>query len=226
MQNSPKSCWGCGQPLVFRIIKGKNGNHCIPFLAKNANVQHSCPKPAKRLPVFLPAMLDCSEKIKCECGAPVYRVPARNEMAQFDFALQFDATSWPWKVHQCGFLPGIWDCNIQSLTNDCHDENLPGPYRLVIIVCVKKIAGSDPLYLFALKGVDEERECSYYRSPKALSTSVLPLLCGSLAVSCGEGDKQKLLINKKNKNILLAWDSKGSSESMLQSSWWEKQTPA
>ncbi len=129
-------------------------------------------------------------------------MPTRNEMEQFDYALQFDRLLWPWKVHDCGLLPGIWDYRVRSLTDECAKSLLPEPYLLVTIVCLKLIAGGEPLHLVALKSVSGKRFCSFF-------AGVAQAVAGDLSVLCGSGAGQRLLINSNNTNHILAWDGQG-----------------
>ena len=75
-------------------------------------------------------MQDCKEQVEClfcHNKQKVYRIPARNEIKQFDYALQFEQVTWPWKVHNCGFLPGIWDYKLENLQKECSKGHLLFP---------------------------------------------------------------------------------------------------
>jgi hypothetical protein len=100
-----KNCRGYGQPLIFKTM---GFEQVLAFHAKHLT-PHSCSKNPKLPSVFLPAIEDFGEKViflLCEKES-IYQVPARNQMQQFDFTLQLKQTAWPWKVHDCEFLPGI-----------------------------------------------------------------------------------------------------------------------
>jgi hypothetical protein len=141
----------------------------------------------------------------------VYQIPARNEMSQFGYALQFNQVSAKFEVHDCGLLPGIWDYRLRSLDAERRILKLPKAQRLVSIVSSKRILGPDRLHLIALKGVAGRKSCSFFvgdGTPK----------CGDLAVLCGRGDEQRLLINAesttKSANHLLAWAAPGDSANL------------
>ena len=220
MLNEPKDCWRCGQPLIFKTM---GAGQTVAFLAKNPDAPHSCTRKPRLPPVFLPAMQDCREQVECmfcQKKQMVYRIPARNEMEQFDYALQFEQISWPWKIHNCGFLSGLWDYKLHSLKEECSKSYLPAPYELAILVSAKPIPGDTPHYLVALKSVSEEKTCSFFYGNQVLSRGDLAVLCGSIVVLCGIDKKRKLLINWKNNNFILDEDGGGNPSHLnLPSEW-------
>jgi hypothetical protein len=193
----------------------------VAFLAKNPDEPHSCPRDQKLPPIFLPAMQDYSGRVKCPyCEKEVYQVPARGQMEQFGYALQFDRVLWRWEVHPHGLLPGIWDYGLLSLTCECLRSSLPQPYRLVTVVCVKHLAGpggAAQLHLVALKSVAGERFCSFF----AGDARPVP---GDLAVLCGVGTGQRLLVYSNNSSCLLHWDWQGSPENLYLPRRWLQDT--
>jgi len=201
MSNQARDCWGCGQPLIFKTMSARQ---IVAFLAKTGE-PHSCPRHPTLPPIFLPAMQDYRRKVQCPwCDAKVYQVPARHETSQTDYALQFEQVIHRPIVHKCGHLAGIWDYTVQSIARECDTSTLPKHHRLVTLVCVKRIAGPDPLFLIALKGVSGRRSCDFFQGggePKA----------GDLAVACGR-HKPTLIINSKNANHHLQWNALGAPE--------------
>jgi len=141
-------------------------------------------------------------------------------MEQFDYALQFERVLWPWKIHNCGFLPGLWDYKLESLKKECSKGYLPSPYELATMVSGKSILGDTPRYLVALKSVFEGKICSFFNGTQVLSRSDLAVLCGSIVVLCGIGKGRKLLVNWKNNNFILDEDDAGNpSDLNLPSDW-------
>jgi hypothetical protein len=211
MPDQTINCWGCGQPLVFKTMKA---GQIVAFLARNPQEPHSCPRIPELPPIFLPALVDYRKKVDCPfCPRKVYRVPARNGMDQLDYAWLFDRVCIDFEVHPHNMLPGIWDYRVRSLATESRLPHLPKPRRLVSIVCTKSIVGPSPLHLIALKCVSGRKLCSFFSGPGKPA-------CGDLAVLCGRGDKQKLLVNSGNSNHVLAWDSPGDSENLcLPRSW-------
>jgi len=215
MPSEPIDCWGCGKPLIFKTLLG---GKVLPFLAKNPTEVHSCPRPTGCPAVFLPAMEDFRKKVKCaypSCPSMVYRVPARNQMEQFDFKLQFDRVALGLIVHPHGLLHGIWDYRVQSLANRLQTTPLPRPYRLVVVASVKPIPSeSVTMFLVALKSVSGRRFCSFFVGDAGLA-------CGDLAVLCGLGSEQRLLVNSPNGlNHLLVWDANGNPGNLCLSWRW------
>ena len=206
MPKEPKDCWGCGQPLIFKTMAdGK----ILTCLAKHPDIFHSCPRQPKLPPIFLPALQDCRKRITCPfCKTKVYQVPSRNQMQQFDYALQFERVSLGLKVHPHGLLPGIWDYRVQSLADEYSNALLSKPFRFVTIVCTKRIIGTyppfgpDQLHLIALKCVSGRRYCGYFVGEGKPE-------CGDLSVLCGRDVELKLLINSDDSNHILAWIGPG-----------------
>jgi hypothetical protein len=208
MPSEPTDCWGCGQPLIFKTMEA---GQIVPFLAKQPDTVHSCPKRRKNPPVFLPAMQDYKKRVNCPfCNTKVYQVPTRNQMEQFDFALQFERVSRGLKVHPHGLLPGIWDYRVQRLADECKKALTPKPFRLATIVCTKPIIGTyppfgpDQLHLIALKCVSGRRCCAYFVGPGEPG-------CGDLSVLCGRNAELKLLINSDDSNYFLTWGGQGDT---------------
>ena len=202
MPSEPIDCWGCGKPLIFKTLRD---GRVLPFLAKHPTEVHTCPRPADCPPVFLPAMEDFRKRIKCSfasCPALVYQVPTRNQMEQFDYKLQFDHVSLGLSVHPHGLLQGIWDYRVQSLAKSLRSVRFPKPTRLVVTVCVKQIPSDGiPMYLMALKSVSGRRFCSFFLGDGEIE-------CGDLAVLCGTGSGQRLLISSPN-NVTHVMSSDG-----------------
>ena len=202
--SEPVDCWGCGKPLIFRTLRD---GRVLPFLAANPTEVHICPRPAEWPPVFLPAMEDFGNKVKCafpSCRTMVYQVPARSQMKQFDYRLQFERVALGLVVHPHGLLKGIWDYRVQSLTDHLRVSSEPKPHRLVVAVSVKPIPSPEvPMQLIALKSVSGRRFCSFFIGEGSIA-------CGDLAVVCGTGPEQRLVITCPNNSVhVVAWDGAG-----------------
>jgi hypothetical protein len=211
MSAEPRNCWGCGVPIVFKTMGSRQ---VVAFSVKNPEEPHSCPRRPELPPIFLPAMQDYRKQVECPfCHEKAYPVPARNEMEQFDYMLLFDRVRWPWEVHKCGILPGIWDYKLNDLMARCLETPSSGPFRLVTVVCAKRITGPDNIHLIALKSVLHERSCSVF----AGWTNLVP---GDLAVLSGSESDQKLLIASSGSVQTLKWDGDVARESLyLPRSW-------
>lgn len=199
MPNKPKLCWGgCGRLLVFNTITGIGRRHVVAFDAATGEAHH-CARPANAPRVFVEAMQDYSKLVKCDgCGQMVYEVPTRSGVEQFE------ATEGKW--HECpqpsGVLTGIWNLPVISLCNACNGLNLPQPHRVMVIVCVRRILGADPLFLVALKGVRGDKVCAFFIGKGELTI-------GDLSALCGTGEERKLLTISQD---LFAWDGEGQPE--------------
>jgi hypothetical protein len=169
-------------------------------------------------------MVDYMAKAKCHsCPKDVYQVPAPSVTPDFVHTLQFDEVLWPWEIHEHQRLRhNPWCGRVVSLAEECRKSNHPEP-RLVTIVSVRpwKLIGKnrlecmnwrckgprwscDPWYLVALKTVSGKRSCGVFVGSGELGA--YDLGAGDLAVLCGEGAHQKLIINS-SKNHVLHWDS-------------------
>ena len=159
--NEPKLCWGnCGCWLYFQVVSNRGPRRVVAFQIETGR-PHSCPRPAKAPRVFVPAMVEFSESRKCECGEMVYEVPVRGGHYRKEI-IQFNRIEWPWVEHDCEkypTLPGILDFSLRKLSDNCTGFNLPKPYKLVIVVCQKRILGQPQEYVVALKSVSGERFC-------------------------------------------------------------------
>jgi hypothetical protein len=150
---------------------------------------HRCSRSAKLPPLFLPAMQRCNEPIECSRSHKIiYGVPIRPKQKEME-VIWFDNLTWPWTGHDCPshdtMLPGIADLSAQYLREQCIELNLPKPYQLVIIVCVKKVEPG-PLHVVALKSVIGDIFCINLRG------AVTPRW-GDLAALCGSDVDQRLL---------------------------------
>jgi hypothetical protein len=199
MANEPKLCWGgCGCLLVFNTITGTGRRRVVAFDEATGNAHH-CPRPPDAPRVFVEAMQDYSEAVKCDgCGRLVCEAPTRYGVEQFE------AANGKW--HDCptpnGVLKGIWKSPTVNLIEEFKKLNIPEPHSLNVIVCVKPILGADPLYLVALKGVHGKKECAFFFGKGTLTI-------GDLSVLCGVGEEQNLFTTSKD---LFARNGQGQPE--------------
>src|SRR6185437_13931610 len=211
MANDGKLCWGgCGSFLEFHTIIGTSRRHVVSF-DKATGKAHQCPRPPNAPPVFVEAMQDYSDVVRCDgCGRLVWEVPTRHGVEQFE------ATNGKW--HDCptpnGVLKEIWKSPTVSLLAEFKKLNISEPHSLNVIVCVKRIIGADLLYLVALKSVQGNRVCAFFVGEGG------PTI-GDLSILCGVGDDQKLLTTSKN---LFAWDGQGLPEHLFLPHDWVKQS--
>ena len=97
-------------------------------------------------------MAACNELLKCDSSLKkIYAVPIRQKKKKEAEVLLFDRLEWPWEAHYCpvfnAMFPGISDISPKNLSEACSRLNLPKPYRLVIVVCVKETPGPGLLKL-------------------------------------------------------------------------------
>jgi hypothetical protein len=202
MANEPKLCWGgCGCLLVFHTITGAGRRRVVAFDGATGNAHH-CPRPPKAPRVFVEAMQDYSEAVKCDgCGRLVCEVPTRYGVEQFE------AANGKW--HDCptpnGVLKGIWKSPSVRLLEEFKKLNLSEPHSLNVIVCVRRISGTDPLYLVALKSVHGNHVCAFF-------TGKGKLVIGDLSVLGGIHEEQKLFTTSKD---LFAWGGHGQPEHLF-----------
>lgn len=188
MSDKPKLCHGgCGRLLIFRAKKSGRQRRVVAIDAVNGE-HHSCPRPAAAPKIFVESMTDFHKPVRCAgCGNEIYEVPTCGGVI-----MEFDTVRWPWHTHDCsspnGVLSGIWNSPPEELGKKCSELELPEPYLLVIIFCVKRIAGAEPLYLVALKSVCGKRFCTFFAGQGELRL-------GELSVLCGDGLQQRLLTN-------------------------------
>lgn len=217
MPTKPRDCWGCGEPLVFKTMEGRR---VVAFRAKHAEESHSCQRKRYLPPIFLPAMQDYRKQIECPiCRKKVYPVPARNETEQFDYMRLFDRVEWPWVIHPHGILAGIWDYKLHDLKASLErpppgtEPPPPRPLRLVTIVCAQRIVGPDNQHIVALKSVLHERSCIRFEGQAIL-------VPGDLAVLCGNGSDQRLLVASSGSVQTLKWDRNEPPERLFLSHTW------
>jgi hypothetical protein len=195
----PQLCWGdCGHRLSFKMMNNRWQHWVVAFQVCTGEA-HKCSRSPKFPPVFLPAMQECCVPVECEySNRMIYGVPTRPKNKETE-VLWFDELVWPWTAHDCPMhntmLPGFGDISPKHLSHQCCNLELPKPFRLVIIVCVKKI-GQDPLYIIALKSLLGEVLYYHFRGEETPRW-------GDLAALCGDGADLKLLTSS---NQILASD--------------------
>ena len=231
-QGKAQLCWGdCGHWLVFNSVGQGRCRRDVAFQICTGE-GHSCPRPAELPQVFLPGMHHCGEPTQCTCcRKQIYSVPTRPRRRLED-VMWFDELAWPWRAHFCpqhAGLPGIADVSPRNLSEQCCELELPKPYRLVTIICVKDtpspdalsaknqpacspvcktLSRVDPLYIVALKSVLGDKSCSFFRGNNEPRW-------GDLGALCGSGDDQRLLTNSGQVLKYDGWANAGQ----LQLSW-------